>query len=35
MTQVSHDLCLANGIEVHPLTKLVNIEGTGGTALSI
>ena len=29
VTHVSHDFCLANGIEVHPLTKLVNIEGTG------
>ena len=26
---VSQDFCLANGIEVHPLTKLANIEGTG------
>ena len=30
VTHVSHDFCLANGIEVHPLTKLANIEGTGG-----
>ena len=30
---VSHDFCLANGIEVHPLTKLVNIEGTGGDSI--
>ena len=29
VTHVSHDFCLANGIEIHPLAKLVNIEGTG------
>ena len=33
VTHVSHDFCLANGIEVHPLTKLVNIEGTGGDSI--
>ena len=30
VTHVSHDSCLTNGIEIHPLAKLVNIEGTGG-----
>ena len=33
MTHVSHDFCLANLIEVHSLTKLVNIEGTGGDSI--
>ena len=33
VTHVSHDFCLANGIEVHPLTKLVNTEGTGGDSI--
>ena len=33
VTHVSHDFCLANGIEVHPLTKLVNIEGTSGDSI--
>ena len=33
MTDASHDFCLANGIKVHPLTKLVNIEGTGGDSI--
>ena len=32
---VSHDLCLANGIQIHPITQLVNIEGTGGMPLSM
>ena len=35
VTHVSHDYCLANGIEINPLAKLVNIEGTGGIVLSI
>ena len=26
VTHVSHDFCLANGIEIHPIAKLVNIE---------
>ena len=30
VTHVSHDFCVANGIEINPLAKLVNIEGTGG-----
>ena len=29
MTHVSHDYCVANGIEINPIAKLVNIEGTG------
>ena len=33
VTHVSHDFCSANGIEIHPLTKLVNIEGTGGDSI--
>ena len=33
VTHVSHDFCLANGIEIHPLAKLVNIEGTGGDSI--
>ena len=33
VTHVSHVFCLANGIEVHPPTKLVNIEGTGGNSI--
>ena len=27
---VIHDFCLANGIAINPLAKLLNIEGTGG-----
>ena len=30
---VSHDFCVANGIEINPLAKLVNIEGTGGDSI--
>ena len=33
VTHVSHDFCLANGVEVHPLSKLINIEGTGGDSI--
>ena len=33
VTHVSHDFCLANGIEIHPLAKLVNIEGTVGDSI--
>ena len=33
VTHVSHDFCLANGIEIHPIAKLVNIEGTGGDSI--
>ena len=33
VTHVSHDFYLANGIEIHPLAKLVNIEGTGGDSI--
>ena len=32
-THVSHDFCVANGIEINPLAKLVNIEGTGGDSI--
>ena len=30
VTHVSHDFCLANGIQINLITQLVNIEGTGG-----
>ena len=33
VTHVSHDFCVANGIEINPLAKLVNIEGTGGDSI--
>ena len=33
VTHVSHDFCLANGIEINPLAKLVNIEETGGDSI--
>ena len=33
VTHVSHDFCLANGIEIHPHAKLVNIEGTEGDSI--
>ena len=33
VTHVSDDFCLANGIEIHPIAKLVNIEGTGGNSI--
>ena len=33
VTHVSHDFCLANGIAINPLAKLVNIEGTGGDSI--
>ena len=32
---VSHDFCLANGIQIYLITQLVNIEGTGGIPLSM
>ena len=32
-THVSYDYCVANGIEINPLAKLVNIEGTGGDSI--
>ena len=32
---VSHDFCLADGIQIHPITQLVNIEGTGGILSSM
>ena len=33
VTHVCHDFCVANGIEINPLDKLVNIEGTGGDSI--
>ena len=33
VTHVTHDFCLANGIEINPLSKLVNIEGTDGDSI--
>ena len=33
VTHVSHDFCVANGIEINPLAKLGNIEGTGGDSI--
>ena len=33
LTHVSHDYCVANGIVIHPIAKLVNIEGTGGDSI--
>ena len=33
VTHVSHDYCIANGIEINPLAKLVNIESTGGDSI--
>ena len=33
VTHVSHDYCVANGIEINPIAKLVNIEGTGGHSI--
>ena len=32
---VSHDFCLANGIQIHPITQLVNTEGTRGIPSSM
>ena len=31
VAHVSQDFCLANGIKIHPINQLVNIEGTGDT----
>ena len=31
VTHVSQDFCLANGIKIHPINQLVNIEGQGDT----
>ena len=33
VTHFSHDFCVAKGIEINPLAKLVNIEGTGGDTI--
>ena len=35
VTHDSHDFCLAKGIKIHPITQLINNEGTGGTTLSM
>ena len=35
VTHVSHEFCLANGIQIHLITQLVNIEGTGGMPSSM
>ena len=33
VTHVSQDFCLANGIKIHPINQLVNIEGTCGDTI--
>ena len=33
VAHVSHDYCVANGIDINPIAKLVNIEGTGGDSI--
>ena len=33
VTHVSHDYCVANRIAIHPIAKLVNIEGSGGDSI--
>ena len=35
VTHISEAFCQANNIQIHPLDKLVEIEGTGGTLLNI
>ena len=30
VTQVSQAFCLAKGFQIHPISQLVDIEGTGG-----
>ena len=34
VTHISEAFCQANKIQIHPLDKLVEIEGTGGTILN-
>ena len=34
VTHISEAFCQANNIQIHPLDKLVEIEGTGGTLLN-
>ena len=34
VTHISEACCQANNIQIHPLDKLVEIEGTGGTLLN-
>ena len=33
VTHVSHDYCVVNRIDINPIVKLVNIEGTGGDSI--
>ena len=33
VTHVSHDYCVANGIDINPIAKLVNIEALVGIVL--
>ena len=35
VTHVSEAFCLAKGFQIHPLSQLVEIEGTGGTVLNM
>ena len=35
VTHISEAFCQANNIQIHPLDKLVEIEGTGGTLINI
>ena len=35
VTHISEAFCQANNIQIHPLDKLVEIEGTGGTLFNI
>ena len=34
VTHISEAFCQGNNIQIHPLDKLVEIEGTGGTLLN-
>ena len=34
VTHINEAFCQANNIQIHPLDKLVEIEGTGGTLLN-
>ena len=35
VTHVSQDFCLAKGIQIHPISQLVDIEEIGGTVLNM
>ena len=35
VTHMSEAFCQAKGFQIHPLSQLVEIQGTGGTALNI